>query len=471
MFFLPKLELLQKTVKTETRYKGLDLRPAAEETTLSDCVGISASAFPALSVCNPLTRVQENLSISYEILCPGNGELLELSIGRFTTITRHYTMQDGTPLTNTFSLSIGESVLSSACFMGDLILLVRSNRALRLYRYDKACTKIEDVDLSDLLNAGLNGTLSMFCFHNRVVILQNDEMHIGYAMSLTRWQDYLPESQYELPLAAQHNQFPGQLFTCGVYYRSRPVLFDSNAMHLLYNTTKPFSSVKTADVGCINPRSVAICNGVLCFLSADGVMAYNGTGLPYKISEQLPDISVTAANSGGCAFGDCYYLGEYVYCFGTNQWTKLFQPAQGDWIRSIYTRDEKLYFVITTSEGHLTYEYDPNRFNSTLKPLSWSFTTQEFHEEEPGKKKLTQLAFRVEPIQETTFQVDISIEGGAFVPLCNRTLEKNSAQEIRVKTPPGENFRLKVSGSGKLTIAYFRRVYQLLSDGKIHPFL
>lgn len=44
-------------------------------------------------------------------------------------------------------------------------------------------------------------------------------------------------------------------------------------MYLLYQEKKPFELVKAADIGCINPRTAAVCNGVLYFLSEGGVMA------------------------------------------------------------------------------------------------------------------------------------------------------------------------------------------------------
>lgn len=39
MFFLPKLEQIQRTIKTETAFSGLDNRPGASDDSLSDCCG------------------------------------------------------------------------------------------------------------------------------------------------------------------------------------------------------------------------------------------------------------------------------------------------------------------------------------------------------------------------------------------------------------------------------------------------
>ncbi|MBQ4153392.1 MAG: hypothetical protein IJD11_03455 [Oscillospiraceae bacterium] len=471
MFFLPKLELLQNTVKTEGKYRGLDFRPVAAENTLSDCAGISASALPTLSVCNPKSVAFSTADTVYDILDAGNEQMLEVFGGSPTRILRHYALQDGTKITRNILLSVGDSFVSAACFYADLIVLVRNGEKLLLYRYDQICERTETVDVSDFLDTQAGGTLRLMSFLDRMIILQNEMIHISYIRSLNQWNEDFPEEPLEIPFSAQHSRIPGKQFSCGILYRSRPVVFDTNEMYQIYNDLTPFSIVKTADVGCINPRSVAICNGVLCFLSADGVMAYNGTGLPYKISEQLPDISIAAQNSGACALGNCYYLGEYVYSFDTKEWTKLHSLPSSGMITAAYSDSEKALLLEKTETRSTLYQYIPGRCDAELSPTPWSFTTQEFHEQEPGKKKLTQLAFRVEPMQNVELKVEISVEGGEWQTLCERSLSQNGAEEIRVKTPPSENFRLRFSGTGKLSIGYIRRVYRLLSDGKIHPFL
>lgn len=277
MFFLPKLETLQRTVKTESSFRGLDARAAASERSLADCVNLSAAAFPVLSVCNPLETVKTVSGADYDLLFPGNDEMLEIFGENPVRIRRHFFHADGSIAEAECLLEAGEVVSSAVSFHGDLIVLAKKPDRIRLCRFDADGAEIKTVNMSDFLEkSGNTATL---------------------------------------------------------------------------------------------------------------------------------------------------------------------------------------------------YRYQPNRLDAAIEPTAWSFTTQEFHEKEPGKKKLTQIAFRAEPEQAATLQVEISIDGREWQSLCSETFSENGARELRLKTPPGENFRLRFSGTGKLSIAYIRRVYHILSDGKIHPFI
>lgn len=471
MFFLPKLETLQRTVKTESSFRGLDARAAASERSLADCVNLSAAAFPVLSVCNPLETVKTVSGADYDLLLPGNDEMLEIFGENPVRIRRHFFHADGSIAEAECLLEAGEAVASAVSFHGDLIVLAKKPDRIRLCRFDADGAEIKTVDMSDLLDVSVSGTLGLLTFSSRLVIYQNDQIHICYHGSMEKWTEYFPESDTFYPLAAQHIQLAGSSFIGGISYRSRPVLFKKNAMYQLYQEAKPFELVKVADVGCINPRSLAVCDGVLCFLSADGLMAYTGSGLPTRVSDCLPELAAEAATASGCALGNCYYIGSYVYCFGSKEWSKLKPTPEGKELTAACCYDGRGYFLKKSDGTATLYRYHPNRLDAAIEPTAWSFTTQEFHEKEPGKKKLTQIAFRAEPEQAAMLRVEISIDGREWQSLCSETFSENGARELRLKTPPGENFRLRFSGTGKLSIAYIRRVYHILSDGKIHPFI
>ncbi len=469
MFFLPKLSVLQNTVKIQDRFWGLDNSNAAGENTLADCNGILPEG-DALTVCNPREELRAVYDPDFALMNPGYNEWLEVYI-RQAKVIRHHADTNGTLLTHTLSLPSGTRVEAATRYREDLILLVRNGNKLLLYRYDPNSSLVETADISDVLDPTAKGTLNLFAFGTRLALIQNEDLRIGGVLSISNWTVELPDNLNDLVYAPHHFTFFSAHLTAGINFRSHPVLFDKTKMYLIRDMGRIFNTVKTADVGCINPRSVAVCNGILCFLSADGVMAYNGTGLPYKISQAIPDISAKAANAGGAALGDCYYLGEYVYSFSTKRWSKYFSAPPDTVISSICLADQQLRLVANNNDAAIEYLYDPILQQEGTSPSKWNFTTREFHEQEPGKKILNQIAFRIEPKEKTLLNVQLSADGGNWTSIFSGSFTKNDSREVRIKTPPMENFRLRFIGEGKATIPYLRRVYHLLSDGKIHPFI
>ncbi len=469
MFFLPKLPVLQNTVKIQDRFSGLDLSPAAGDNTLTDCNGILPEG-DALTVCNPRELLRYVYDPYYTLMSPGHGEWLEVYF-QDAKVVRHHAATDGTPITHTISLPTETRVEAATRYCNDLILLARNGKKLLLYRYDPNSSLEETVDISDVLDPTAKGTLNLFAFGTRLALIQNNNLQIGGFRTISNWTEYLPEDFSDLPNAPHQFSFYSGHLTAGIDFRSHPVLFDQTRMYLIYNNVKPFNIVKTADVGCINPRSIAVCNGVLCFLSTDGVMAYNGTGLPYKISQAIPDISTTAANAAGAALGDCYYLGEYVYSFSTKRWSKFFSAPVKTVVSSMCLAGQQLRFTASGNFLTVEYLYDPVLQHDDASPSQWDFTTREFHEQEPGKKVLNQIAFQIQPKEQTRLEVQLSADGAYWTSIFQGDFTKSDGCEVRVKTPPLQNFSLRFLGEGRASIPYLRRVYHLLSDGKIHPFI
>lgn len=470
MFFLPKLEQIQRTIKTETAFSGLDNRPGASDDSLSDCCGISASGFPVLTACNPRVKQTGTPGDGCDLLSPDGHEMLEIP-GGGQPVVRRFFAADGSPAQASITLENGESILAAACFLGDLVILAQKSDSIRLVRFNSAGAQTQSVDMTALLGSPPFGSIGMLTYRNRLMIYQNDALHIGYYGSLEDWEKYTEDSDALKPLAAQKLLMPGRSFTCGILYKSRPVFFQKDAMYLLYQEKKPFELVKAADIGCINPRTAAVCNGVLYFLSEGGVMAYAGSGIPVPVSQKLPLLSDRLAQSGACGFDGTYYIGEFSYDSTSGEWTKLWEPLENGAVAAACSYGGKIYFLDKADNSAAIYRYDPVRFDQTAAPVPWHFTTQELYETEPGKKKLSAIAFRVQPEQNVSLSVSVSADSGEWQTLFEGTITHADAQELRVRIPPCEHYRLRFEGTGKLTIPYIRRIYRIIPDGKIHPFL
>ena len=469
MFFLPKLELLAQTEKTTGEFSGLDLRPGTPESALTDCVNISPSGFPVLSVCAPWEKEAAPAAVT-DAFGIGSGGMIEV-LGSSPVKVRWRTQKpDGTPKAVTITLAAGDSLAAAESYTGGLVLLTKTGSGWRLCRYDADGSKKEETDMSALLG-GTNTFISgMIAFERRLMILYNDYFRISYYDSLNQSDQYLTDGKLGPFVAQQYLLEDGGYFTGCVNYKSQPVLFKRDSMHLLQNRFSPYGLVKAADVGCINPRSIAVVNGVLYFLSQNGIMAYNGS-LPRLVSACCPSFPEELKDSGACACGGCYYIGGYAYDPEKESWSRIRRSEPERQVSAVGSYNGAVFYRVVTAEGSALYRYAPDSFDAALEPEAWSFTTRRFHENESRRKKLIKLAFRIEPQQAAYFAVLISADGGDWQTVYAGETTGDEAREVVLKLPPCQDIRFRVSGKGRVNIPYLRRIYRVIPDGKYHPVL
>jgi hypothetical protein len=96
-------------------------------------------------------------------------------------------------------------------------------------------------------------------------------------------------------LTFEDNIFPddGAEITGGISYLGKAVLFKSNSMHALYGSSEDDFERRQIDsrIGCVAPRSIVIGDGILHWLSRDGVYTYDGSGVQRISDEIQPDIN------------------------------------------------------------------------------------------------------------------------------------------------------------------------------------
>ena len=469
MFFLPKLPLSNQTVKTVDSFAGLDLRESIPDSALADCVNISPSGFPAISVCNPWVEESTPATLS-DIFGIGSGDLIKVLDGSPMQVIWNSQKPDGTPSAVTLYLAAGDSLAAAERFADSLVLLTKTGSGWRLCQYNSSGGKIREVDMSSFLGGTDTVIGGMLSFERRLLILYNNSIRISFYNDLEKWDQYLIDGKLSPRAAQQHTIEEGGYFTCCINYKSHPVLLKQNALYLVQNSVAPYAFVKAADVGCINPRSAAICNGVLYFLSPDGVMAYNGS-LPKLVSADCPTFPEELKDSGGCTQNSCYYIGNYAYAPEKEVWTKIRNSLPERKISAAGSYCGAVFYRSITAEGIQLYRYSPYSFDSDQTPEEWYIITKCFHENESRQKKLTKFAFRIEPQQEVSVSVLISADGGSWQSVYEGNTARCGAKEIVLKVPPCQDIKFKIRGTGKATIPYLRWIYRVIPDGKIHPFL
>ena len=470
MFLLPKLEILQQTESVIRKFKGLNTHSVIDEAELADCANISTSELPALTVCNPWESVkmvdaQENIALT---VC--GQSMLEIYKGAPHRLIRYRILPNGTESSVGIMLEVGAELLGVSEFRGELVIFFRKENQYFLHTYKNDNVVAQNIELIDLFLNSSPCFGGLIAFGKRLLILQNDQIHISYQSDLTKWTEYLVDNQIKPTVAQNITLEEGGDFIGGICYKGKPIIFKQRSMYGLYNNYALFYLSKIADVGCINPKSIAECNGTLYFLSEQGLMAYSG-GLPKLVSKECPELSVAVCSSTACADGRYYYIGNYFYDTAESVWGKMRADSSVD--SNCYFNGTVYYLQPKTQNGtemEQISRYDPRHFNSELEPDEWYFVTKRFHEDNPYQKQLSKLYIRAEPQQPADIKVWISTDDSEWKELYSAHLTQAGRQKILLRVPPCESCRFKVSGSGKVTIPYIKRIYRFIPDEKVHPF-
>ncbi len=469
MFLLPKLEVLQQDEAVIRRFGGLNTHAVIEDGELADCANISTEELPALTVCNPWEPIKTVAPKENVTLIACGQTMVELYRGSPNRLIRHRILPNGAESTNTITPAVGAELLEVSEFREQPVVLLRQAGQYLLYVYNDDGTLAQSAELTALFDGTSPTFLGLFPFGKRMVLIQDDKLHISFHDDLTRWQDYLINFE-QVPTAAQQISIgEGGDFTGGIRYNNKLIVFKSGSLYELYGTSVPFSFFKIADIGCINRKSIASCNGVLYFLSEHGVMAYNG-GLPKLVSADCPSLADEVCDSTAGSDGRYYYIGSYYYDTQEGVWGKMRATA----VNSVCYFNGAVYYLQRKSIDGVQRDqisrYHPRRFDSTLEPEEWFFVTKRFQEEHSHQKQLSKLYICVEPQQPVDINIWISTDDSEWKQLYTAHLTQAGRQKILLRVPPCESYQFKISGKGKVTIPYIKRLYRLIPDGKLHPF-
>lgn len=239
-------------------------------------------------------------------------------------------------------------------------------------------------------------------------------------------------------------------FTAAVSYLGYPVLLKPDAIHKVYGT-KPtnFQPMHSANVGVAqgSSRSAAIVANTLYYLSANGVVAYQG-GIPTVIDTPL---SERLHNGIGGTDGSKYYLSAedeanqrrlFVYDPRYNLWHE--EDDLG--ISAMATLSAQLYFLA----GNTIYQERGSAYDG----VEWSVETADYYQQYFGKKAAgPYLVLRYWLAEGAQLAASISYDGGDWEEIGTITGE-GQKRSIRLATVPArcDHYRLRFNGSGQMQL-------------------
>lgn len=485
--FLPKLNQIKKKTQAITGFKGLNERASIADNEFSDCCNVSMKEYPALSVRdgysifksafgynrkNLYVKAKRNLMILDEGAQEGD-ELFNHTITLYaetTDASGNREIKEGTVYTGSGNKRVFRDF---DVYNGAFVMLFESPNWPNGICVLEEGEIVSDDETFDEALIGLptldeKSGVGLMAFGSRLILLAGTNIHISFDndISAEKWTTYSIAAEdgtvQETAECAQSISLldDGDFIGC-VNYRDYPVFFKENSMYILYGEYTPFSLSRIDMVGCVNKNTIAICNGKLYFLSKLGVMEYDG-GVPQLISQDIDIDIYSMSNRYACADDRHYYIGHHVYDTYTQTWSKqrmeldVFQP-QCYFGGNLYVADDLVRII----DGRPFAEKNIYRSDPSVS-ADWSFTTNQFHEYQEGKKLISNLVIGFENESATALKIEVSLDKKAFRTVYTWDGTTDFAKEVPVILPPCDYFQLRVSGTGKLLVHYIKREYRVL---------
>ena len=298
---------------------------------------------------------------------------------------------------------------------------------------------------------------------NRVWGCSNKE-NVIYACKLgdpTNWFSYrgIAADSYAVTVGSD-GPFTGAA-TCMGY----ALFFKENALHKLYGS-KPsdfqLSSLRCRGVARNAGRSLCVLNETLYYLSADGVMAWDGS-LPTKVSTALDAARLSNVQRAlGGALDGRYYLCLFRGSGEENTARLLvYDTERGLWQEEDLRAEEmagtggQLYLW----DGQALWAADPSRepdgqnTDGVEESIPFALTTGDIGMDAPEEQYLSRLTLRLDAEVPSRLEVSVSYDGGPWEKLAEKTVEAKR-QSIDLPFVPRRcgTLRLRLEGAGQITL-------------------
>ncbi len=286
-----------------------------------------------------------------------------------------------------------------------------------------------------------------FCSNNRLWGIDGDEIHASALGDPFNYNNYstLSGSAWAVSVLSSGK------FTGGIEYNGYPTFFkEDSVIRVGGNYTSQYSTYETKDIAGVmrgSEKSLAIVNGVLYYLSSQGVMGYSGS-YPYMVGSVLGE---KLQKGVGGTVEDKYYLaakllsGEnvlYKYDTKIRAWVKESAGEIIDFARL----GKDFYFMDDSGIYLVNGEIDDEEIESfiTLAPI------YDASLEEKGVSGIS-VSCKIE--EGAHLKLLISYDGEDFIPLWEKEGKaKRNIFKIPVVIRRCGTYRLKFEGTGKYTI-------------------
>ena len=301
-----------------------------------------------------------------------------------------------------------------------------------------------------------------FCHDNRLWGVSEDKIYASKLGDPFNFQDYTLSADASWTVGVVSS---GE-FTGAIAYNGYPTFFkEDRIIRVSGNYPSQYSTFETADISGVMKgadKSLAITDGRLFYLSADGVCAYSGS-YPYVISDDLGEV-LSEGKAGTDSYK--YYLeaksksGEYVlYVYDTRHsaWTKE-NATEAIGFTSI---DRELYAI--TEKG--IYLLDSIKDEEDKERKVKSFVTfAPIYEGKLYKKGLSKLHLSIKVDSSASVVFYISYDGGEFKEVKSIDACERNIYNIPLTIRRCGYYQIKIEATGGFTLYGIGRVRYFGSD-------
>lgn len=237
-------------------------------------------------------------------------------------------------------------------------------------------------------------------------------------------------------------------------YQDHVTAFKKDYMHELYgNMPSNYTIPEAWKKGCIDQASISELDGVLIFMSQDGLYQYAG-GLPRKISNP---IEIDFVSGVAISHNNKYYISLYdgvaYHLFVYDGRYKEFYKEDDLQVTHFAVFNDDLYA--------LTADNKIMKFNDGSEKVSWYIETQELDQMIMEKKSYKELMFNLELKYGSMATIYLSKDNLPYVPVKSITDAKQRHFRIPINLRNCNTFQIKIEGSGECIIKNVRRTFDV----------
>ncbi len=438
-------------------FNGLDKRAGAEENTLIELKNISSKHFPSLK-----TRCGRKKLFT----APNGEEILSLFVSSKIYVTTnkngHTVLYSGDSIDNlTAVFEANDDELASS-------VITRFNNKVCIFNLktalDTQTLMVASDTTMDYPSRYEAPTFNdVVVFENRVIGCRKKQLRGCKLGNIAVWEEKEEDGKDRAFL--KNFELKSEFTACKTY-KNRAVFFTKDEMFELRGTNADsFDLIKIADVGCINKEAICEVDGMLYFVSKEGVMRYSGN-TPIIVSDSICDKVYRASNGGRAALGagvhTLYALfddqkGKRLYTFNTEKgiWAK-----EDDFAAVCFEKIEGFSFG-ATKEAIYSLDGDEadDIFENDKDSFEWEIITQDIHSYCTQKKRGSKIIFRIENEKTTRTEVYVSLDRGEFELVGAVISEGAKTVCLPLNQKEYDSIRIKLRGRGECSIPYISRVY------------
>ena len=228
-----------------------------------------------------------------------------------------------------------------------------------------------------------------------------------------------------------------QDFTGIIKYRNNVVITKPDLTYECYGNKPPYRIIEVAKTGCIDGRTICEVDGVLYWLSRNGIVAYAG-GQPRVISQKLNKTFISGVSGTD---GRKYYCSLYD---GTNYCLYVYDTYNGMW--HIEDNIEVVGFAYSNGFLYALTKSEILKFNSGNERIEWEFETQDYTFGIPETKNVAKLWIRADMKPNTNLDVYVRSNNGEYNRVANYQANNQTTFDFKVRIKKCDTFSIKFKG-------------------------